>query len=571
MVAIHEIKSDPFALCQQLATKPDPFHMAELLANDGAPQAAGGYSYGGAVDAFTGDKFPGGFGVTYDSNSFDYWTLRKRSGQLYERNLFARGLIRRLLTNVIGTGLALYSEPQTDLLSALSEDDADVWKNNVEGRFDIWANNPRLCDWEERRTFDQLQSEAWAESLVEGDILVVIKAHPTLGLPMIQLIRGGRVQTPLKIPKGKTIINGVEVDSRNRDVAYWVSDPRKPGQSIPIPAYGPKSKKRLAFLMYGTDRRMDQKRGVPLLSLVLQSLAELDRYRDAELRAAVVNSIVAMYLTKEQNKMGSRSFSAGAVRNDSLTYTGSEGEERQFKITKAYPGMVMEELQQGEEPKSFDTKRPNVNYKVFEEAIIHAIAWANEVPPEILTLEFSNNYSASKAAISEFRAYITKARKKFGADFCQPIYVEWLVSEALTNGVNAPGFFEARRDPRKWIEFGAWVRAKWAGPIKPSIEMAREIKGYTEAVKEQFISRDQACNDLFGVRFSDVLRRQTKEQKAIKVYEDETGITEANEADAAAALAGVANRAPDPAATKAQVDNLLSLVTDILGETRISA
>lgn len=569
MVAIHEIRSDPFLLCKQLATKPDPFHMAELLANDGLPQASHG-SYGGAIDAFTGDKFPGGFGATYAPENLDYWTLRARSGQLFERNLFARGLIRRLLTNVIGTGLALYSEPNTDLLAALSEDDAEKWKNDTEGRFDIWASNPRLCDWEERRTFDQLQNEAWSESLVEGDILVVIKAHPTLGLPMVQLIRGGRVQTPLKIPKGKTIINGVEVDSRNRDVAYWVTVPGKFGQSEPIPAYGPKSKKRLAFLMYGTDRRMDQKRGVPLLSLVLQSLNELDRYRDSELRAAVVNSIVAMYLTKEQNKMGSRSFSSGAVRNDTITYSGLESEERQFKISQMHPGIVFEELQQGEEPKSFDTKRPNVNYKVFEEAIIHAIAWANEVPPEILTLEFSSNYSASKAATSEFRAYIAKARKRFGADFCQPIYVEWLVSEALSNGVNAPGFFEARRDPRKWIEFGAWSRAKWSGPIKPSVEMHRDVKAYSEAVKEQFISRDQACNDLFGVRFSDVLRRQTKEQKAIKQYEDDTGITADREAAAAASLAGAVPESDAPA-TKAQVDSFLTLVTDMIEDQRIPA
>jgi hypothetical protein len=45
-----------------------------------------------------GSKFAGGFGVT-ELLLADYWTLRQRSSQLFEQNLYARGLIRRLVTN----------------------------------------------------------------------------------------------------------------------------------------------------------------------------------------------------------------------------------------------------------------------------------------------------------------------------------------------------------------------------------------------------------------------------------------------------------------------------------------
>lgn len=51
---------------------------------------------------FNGEKFPGGFGIT---NIFttDYWTLRVRSEQLFKDNLYAKGLIRRLITNEISS------------------------------------------------------------------------------------------------------------------------------------------------------------------------------------------------------------------------------------------------------------------------------------------------------------------------------------------------------------------------------------------------------------------------------------------------------------------------------------
>src|SRR5262245_39395481 len=43
-----------------------------------------------------GEKFPGGFGFT-DLLIPDYWTLRARSTQLFKKNLYARGLVRRLV------------------------------------------------------------------------------------------------------------------------------------------------------------------------------------------------------------------------------------------------------------------------------------------------------------------------------------------------------------------------------------------------------------------------------------------------------------------------------------------
>tara|TARA_R110000751_G_scaffold47241_1_gene105859 strand:+ start:3522 stop:4952 length:1431 start_codon:yes stop_codon:yes gene_type:complete len=432
--------------------------------------------------------------------------------------MYARGLIRRLVTNEINIGLSLEAEPNNALLDSLSDEASAAWTDDVESRFELWGENPELCDYEGRRTFPELQEELRTEALVEGDVLVVLRRHRKLGLPQIQIIRGGRVQTPTKHAGDSRIVQGVKVDKRNRHLGFYVST-RGDGlsnDSTYIPAKGERTGRRMAWLVYGTDRRMDQVRGTPLLGLVAQSIKEMDIYRDNEQRASTINSSLAMWIEKTEDKPGTLPMSGGAALNLRATGTGFDGEAREFNAAGQVPGMVIEELQMGEKPHSFDTTRPNINYPVFEAAILNAIAWSCEVPPEILTLSFQSNYSASKAAINEFKAYITKVRAKFSRSFCQPVYVEWLAGEVLGSRIPAPGFLEARRDVEQYEIFGAWIRSQWGGPIKPSVEMRKDVQGYVEAIAARLCTHDRASKDLFGVRFDRVVQRLEKEEDSLE-------------------------------------------------------
>ena len=80
----------------------------------------------GGIDSWGGDKFAGGFGITKDYEIVDYWLLRKRSKQLFTENLYARGLVRRLITNEINKGLALEATPDAEILG-LDRDDLAAW------------------------------------------------------------------------------------------------------------------------------------------------------------------------------------------------------------------------------------------------------------------------------------------------------------------------------------------------------------------------------------------------------------------------------------------------------------
>jgi lambda family phage portal protein len=462
---------------------------------------------------FDGDKFYGGFGNT-QLQIIDYWTLRQRSAQLFNENLYARGLIRRLVTNEINTGLNLEATPG-DLTGMTDDDVRTDWSENVENRFKVWSKNPELCDRFERSTFGSLQRQLRREAIVTGDVLVVLHMSRTTGLPQIELVSGGLVQTPLgKVPRnGNEIKHGVEIDPRGRHVAYWVR--QKDGNFKRVPAKGERSGRRLAWLVYGTDKRLDELRGQPILALILQSLKELDRYRDAEQRAAVINSMLAMYVEKTEDKPGSKPLSGGAVRRDTAAITDSDAKQRTFTSTQHIPGLVIEELQQGEKPVSHDTSRPNVNFGAFEASIAHALAWANEVPPEIYLLSFSSNYSASRGAVNEFKLYLDMSRMDRAEEFCEPTYQEWLVSEVIRNKVRAPGLLEARRDVTKYDVVGDWLSSDWAGAIKPSVDLNKEVSGYEKMSDRGWITSDRASRELSGTKFSKNVRRMKKENELL--------------------------------------------------------
>ncbi len=469
----------------------------------------------------TGDKFAGGFGPT-ELLTADYWTLRARSSQLFETNLYARGLVRRLVTNEINTGLHLEATPEETLLG-FEEDALADWSEDVENRFSLWESAPQLCDQLERQSFGALQCAARSEALISGDVLVVLTQDADTSLPRLRLVNGDSVRSPLTkpagLPAGHKIIHGVELDANDRQVAYWLQ--RTDALGLPIAferlaAIGPATGRRQAWLVYGTDKRHDAVRGKPMLSLVLQSLREIDRYRDSVQRKATLNAVLAMFIAKGEDRPGTRPLAGGAVRVGTEPTIDQNGVARRFNVADFVPGVVLDELQFGETPHSFGSQGTDERFGDFEEAIIQAVAWANEIPPEILRLSFSSNYSASQAAINEFKMYLNRLRDGFGREFCQPVYAEWLLSQALRGKVAADQLLEAWRDRSRHEDFAAWTRADWSGQIKPAVDMSKLVRGYAEMADEGFISRDRAARETTGTKFSKNVKKLKRENELLR-------------------------------------------------------
>lgn len=459
----------------------------------------------------TGESFAGGFGATQILIE-DYWTLRARSAQLFKTNLYARGIIRRFVTNIIATGLSLEALPEEGILGYEPEALED-WTEDVERRFEVWSKRPELCDHAEVFTFGEIQKAALLEALVCGDILVTLIQDPRTGLPRVRLVPGDSVTTPLGYTDRlgtNRIVHGVELDRNGRHVAFHVL--QEDGSTKRLPAVDSRGR-RMAWLVYATDKRHDEVRGAPLLSLVLQSLREIDRYRDAAVRKAIVNSMLALWIEKTTDGLASLALGSGAVKR-TVDVAGAATTERR-KVIERYPGFVIEELNTGEKIHAHNSSGTDEKFGDFEAAIVYAVAWALEVPPEILTLSFKNNYSASQAAINEFKIYLDVARTKFGDAFCQPIYVDWLISQVLGRRIRAPKFLDAWRDPAQYDIFGAWIAAEWFGQIKPTTDGVKQMRAVLMQLNAGLISFDTAARQVTGQKWSRVVKRQMRERRML--------------------------------------------------------
>jgi len=466
---------------------------------------------------WSGEKFPGGFGLTKDYSYVDYWTIRKRSVQLFKENPYARGMFRRLLRNEIHKGLNLEANSITEL-TGLTDEEAITWDETSELNWQMWGNNKQICDWKKLKNFGELQHDCRQTALLSGDCLVVSHIDQKTNLPSIELIDGSSVRNPIgkKPRKGNRILHGVELDKFDRQVAYWIYTKTETGfESKRIPTYGEKSKRKIAWLVYGTDKRLDEVRGEPLLALVLYMLKELDRYRDSEQRAAVLNSIIPLFIKKTELGPGSLPVGAGAIRRGTATTEDFDSSAKTYNISTMLPGTIPDELQKGEEPVSFNTQRPNAGFKSFEETIINTFAWCCEIPPEIARLLFQSNFSASRQANNEFNIYLSYIFWKFGNTFCQPIYEEFLTALILTDKIKTPNFLKAYFS-NDWLTLGAWFNSEWTGISRPSVDLKKDMDAADKGLALCITTFDQQSRKTSGMSFRAVIKKRAREKQLLE-------------------------------------------------------
>ncbi len=477
------------------------------------------FSYVGDLirTVFDGEKFPGSFGVTKDYTWVDYYTLRKRSVQLFKENPYARGAIRRLLRNEIHTGLNLESNPIASIIG-LTEEAATLWAENTEINYNLWAEDPEQCDFKKKDTLGKIAENARMTALISGDVVVVIRINRKTGLPHIELIDGTRIKNPFgqtHAANGNKITHGVELDKNGRHIAYYVTTIKDgKAKSERIPTKGPKSGRKISWMIYGSDKRLDEVRGEPILSLVLYMLKELDRYKDSEQRAAVINSLLPLFIKKTEKNVGTTPFGQGAVKEGEISVIDDTGATTSRTVATGgnMPGMVIDELAFGEEPVSFNTQRPNTNLGKFEEIIINVFSWCLELPPEILRLLFTNSFSASRQANTEYNIYLQYRFKTFGDEFYQPIYKELIITYVLLDQIEAPGLVEARRDPKKWQIVTAWLNAFWSGLSRPSVDIKKDVAAAEQGLKSGIGTYDSWNRRITGKSAKDTFKQRAKEE-----------------------------------------------------------
>jgi lambda family phage portal protein len=420
----------------------------------------------------------------------------------------ATGVLKTTKTNVVGSGLRLNAQIDAKYLG-LTDEQADVWESTVEREFFLWGGN-KDCDAARTCNWGQLQQLAFLSALMSGDVFALLPMIPRKNSPYdlrVQLVEADRVCNPLQRADIGSFQAGIEIGDYGEPIRYhvakfypWALMTDQINTWTTVDAFGAKSGRRNIIHLMDMERP-GQRRGVPMLAPVIESLKQLGRYTDAELMAAVVSGMFTVAITSDSPE--------GNVGELNSIPTDQQSQYQDTADIALGNGSVVS-LAPGESVTSINPGRPNAAFDPFVLSILRQVGAALEVPMELLVKHFTASYSASRAALLEAWKFFRRHRAWLATDFCQPIYEEWLTEAVARGRVSAPGFFS---DPSIRA---AYCGAEWNGPSPGQIDPLKEVNAAVVRVQQGFSTRAKETAELTGGDWGANYRQRVIEEKMMR-------------------------------------------------------
>ncbi len=470
---------------------------------------------------FDGEKNFGEIGPIKDYR-LDYDALRMRSWQSFLESEITQMVINRRQTWVIGKGLKLQSQPVTSVLETenIKVPQVREMTNKIEARWKVFAESKKVSMSEENNLHD-IAKEVEKNATIGGDMLVVLRLRR--GEIKVETYDGADVCSPLAgddyfaeaTSRGTIIRNGIEMNKRGKHLGYYVKDQNY--NYTRIPAYSTVTGTRTAFMVYGLRARVNNTRGLPLISVVLETLAKLDRYKEATVGTAEEVAKIAYQITHLSYSTGENPLSSTLAKAYDASYEDNlpetdNGEQLATKVAattnkQAYNNPI------GAEIKPIESNNREVQFADFYNNNINIVCSALGIPPDVARQMFDGSYSASRAALEDWRHTLEMLRDEFARNFYDRVYKYWFDVQVLKGKIDAPGYLEGDN-----IIQESYLKTRWIGAKVPHIDPVKEVKAVREKLGSlagdvPLTTIEKATEELNGGDAYDNFDRFSEEQK----------------------------------------------------------
>lgn len=435
--------------------------------------------------------------------STDADTIRARARDLVRNNAYARGVIRAVVRNVIGSGI----KPQACVYMANGKP-REKFNDAAEWLFDRWQ---RRCDVSGRLSFYEMQQMVLSERWEAGECLVRFVtdvADRSVPVPLqLELIDADRLVSDRYFGRsgqnpetGNEVRRGVEVDRNGRAVAYWLytSNPNDLNSLYPKETRYPAGD----FLHLFKPTRIGQTRGVSEFSPIMRWCHGLHRYVDHEQIAKEVYSCLSV-LIKTLDGAAEGGFS-GSSGDDTTDTNGNA-----FEFIE--PGLVAR-LMPGEDVTVVNPSRGESEAAAWISLMLRSMGVGTGLSYERLTRDYSQtNYSSNRAGDLEDRREFRMEHQWVVEHFCRPVW-ERFIAAAVMAGVDqfpSPEQFVAK--------YADWTEHKWQSPRWEWVDPQKEATANQLALD----SNQTTLQEVIGPNWREVLEQRAME----KQYAKELGLT----------------------------------------------
>lgn len=400
---------------------------------------------------------------------YDIRRLRDRCRDLARNNDYAKRFISIMKTNVIGEmGIQLQADAKERVRGEIVEDDNA--NDIIESEWAEWSEVGN-CTVDGKLSFLDCQDLIVESLAVEGEVL-------------IQLVKNGNYpwgfalkfldndmldeQYNEKLSNGNEIRMGVEVNSDDKPVAYWLWDYNPNDALVQNPSH--RKRRRVPadqILHFFRIGRAGQNRGIPPMAAAILDLKHLDGYVESELVAARVASAKMAFITSEKGDQ----------------YEGEDNEDEYTPLSSAEPGHF-EQLPEGMSITPFDLQHPTSQFPAFIKQILRGIASGTGVSYANLSNDLESvNYSSIRQGALEERNFFKKEQRFLIQHFFQRVYRTWLLMAMTTGKVPLP--------VRKFDKF---AKPKWLPRGFGYIDPLKEVQSYKIAVENGFMTLQDVAN-----------------------------------------------------------------------------
>ena len=429
---------------------------------------------------FDGEKNAGEIGPILDYY-LEHDALRARAWQAYLENEVAKTVLDRFTVWVMDRGLRLQCTPSKLLLKSENiEFDTDAFNQITEARFNVWSKSKRVS-YNGMLSLNSMAKEAFKNAKIGGDVLVVLRYD---GKNMtVELIDGAKVGsatlTNKNAAEGNRIIDGVEVDKKGTHIAYHV---RKGGgfATERIVARSKSTGLLMAWLVYGSKFRLNETRGIPKIATSLETLAKLDRYKEAAVGSAEERQKIAFAIQHNQFSSGESpmvSQLANMVDADNAESAAIPVDEQGAALAATVAATTNKQVFNmpiGSQLMQLESKN-EMFFKDFFGSLSNVICGAIGIPPNVAFSLYNDSFSASRAATKDWEHTIEVERDDMQVQFYNPILAFWLHIQIIDGKIDAPGYLKAF-DNENWMVTEAFLNARFTGPMFPHIDPKKEAE-----------------------------------------------------------------------------------------------
>ena len=379
--------------------------------------------------------------------------IRTQARHLVQNHDMARGALRTLVNNVAGAkGIGVEPQPKDregKIHTAYATALGDAWRD--------WCIKPEVTH---QMSFARLQRSAVRAWVRDGEVFGQFLQGPRPDLDhgtqvpfSLEMFEADLVPFELN-DENKRIIQGVERNAWGRPVALHVIKTAPWKVAMPYSV----DTKRIPWdrvIHLANFDNIGQVRGMSEFASVITRLEDIKDYEESERVAAKIAAMLTAYVKK------------GTA--DQYDPNATE-EDRQIDFQA---GMVIDDLQLGEEIGLVDSKRPNPNLITFRQGQLRAVAAGLGGSYSSISKDYNGTYSSQRQELVEQWINYAVLADDFTGDLVQPVWGRFVETADLSGVVRMP----TDVDPATMKDcFFVAQAMPWIDPLKEALGSEALVK-----------------------------------------------------------------------------------------------